>query len=342
MSEQKTIPNRANWVLTENPHMIINQKNRLINKYFNEEFVELLSMFKYSNLPKTINQRTNEMFILGGYSCIFYLDGKIYNGVGKMGGRLDYRYIPDEATITNTYLNYSKTLKIVTPLNVDEINDSNRENYVVIIPNDYMFVGVIDALREYAEFQAECDLTLKFLLYNLRIPNVAVTDDNNTKVAFKDMYKDIIDGIPSNAVMGSKLFDALKTYPIDSSVQGRIKEVIELKQYKQAKLQNRYGLGTNYNMKRESLTDREVGADSDTILPTPDEMLKVRNDNYELLNKAFNQDIKVEFDSAWEHRHLKVEKEDEIIENSEIIDEGGENDATSEINNQGNNNDSNA
>ena len=133
------IPNRANWCLKEYNGLLIDEKERLIRKYFNEEMVEILSMFKYENLPKTINQRTLEMMILGGYAPIFKKDDKVYNGVGKLGGRLDYRYIPDEGTFTNTYLNYSQTLKVVTPLNVDEINESNASEYVVIIPNDYMF-----------------------------------------------------------------------------------------------------------------------------------------------------------------------------------------------------------
>lgn len=331
------IPNRANWMLTDYKELMIDDKPRLIQKYFNEELIEILSMFKYDNLPKTINERTLELFILGGYANIFMKDGKIYNGIGKMGGRLDYRYIPDTATLTNTYLNYSSTLEVVTPLNVDEINESNREKYVCVINNDYLYYGIMDALREYAEYQTECDLSLKFLLYNLRIPNIAVTNDNNVKTAFKDVYKSIIDGKPSDAVMGNMLYDALKTYPIDASVQGRIKEVIELKQYKKAQFENRFGLGTNYNMKRESLTDNEVNADSDTLLPTPDEMLKCRQAGLELVNKAFGCNISVDFASAWKNRREDMKLEKEIIE--ETIDEGGEDDEMSKDDNQGNDND---
>ena len=313
------IPNRANWCLQEYNGLLIDEKERLIRKYFNEEMVEILSMFKYENLPKTINQRTLEMMILGGYAPMFKKEGKVYNGVGKLGGRLDYRYIPDEGTFTNTYLNYSKTLKVVTPLNVDEVNESNASEYVVIIPNDYMFYGIIDALREYAEFQTECDLTLKQLLYHLRLPFVATTNDNNVASAFDVMIDDIIKGKKPKSIIGSALFESLKTYPIDSSVQGRIKEVIELKQYKKAQFENRFGLGTNYNMKRESLTDSEVDADSDTLLPTPDEMLEVRKSAIELLNKAFNLNISIDFNSAWKIRRKAIEINMENAEDSEEV-----------------------
>lgn len=331
------IPNRSNWCLKEFSGMIIDNKRILIDKYYNEELIEILSMFKYSNLPKTINERTFELMILGGYGRVFSKNGEVYNGVGKMGGRLDYRYIPDEATLTNTYLDYSETLKVITPLNVDEINEKNRDGYVAIIPNDYLFYGVIDALREYAEFQTECDLTLKALLYNLRIPFLATTDDNNVKNAFDKLYQDVVEGKTIKAITGTALYEALKSYPMDSGVQGRIKEVIELKQYKKAQFENRFGLGTNYNMKRESLTDSEVDADSDTLLPTPDEMLQCRKDALELLNKAFGTNISVEFNSAWKIRReaieinldnakdvnndIKTDDTNEEVDNNEKVDE---------------------
>lgn len=328
------IPNRANWCLSGLDKMIIDDKPRLIRKYFNEELVELLSMFKYGNLPDTINERTLELFILGGYALVFRKSGKIYNGIGNMGGRLDYRYIPDEATLTNTYLNFSKTLKVVTPLNVSEVKDS--DDYVVCIPNDYLFSGVIDNLREYAEFQAECDLTLKSILYNLRIPFVAMTNDNQVKDAFDVLVKDVIDGRKNKSILGSALYDALKTMPYDAHVQGRIKEIIEMKQYKKAQFNNRYGLGTNYNMKRESLTDSEVDADSDTLLPTPDEMLKCRQDALELLNKAFGTNISVDFNSAWKIRRDTIDidlenadREDGEVDEENTQTEGNDNNATS-------------
>lgn len=309
------IPNRSNWVLGDNVDLIINDKKRLIDKYFNEELIEIMEMFKYSNLPETINPRTLELFILGGYANVFMKDGKIYNGVGKMSGRMDYRYIPEDATITNTYLNYSKTLKVITPLNVNDITPSDREDYVAIIPNDELYYGIMDALREYAEFQAEASLTLKALLYHLRMPFIASTNDNNVKNAFDKMYDDIVDGKHIKGILGNALYDALKTNPLDNATQGRIKETIELMQYKKAQFENRFGLGTNYNMKRESLTDREVDADSDTLLPTPDEMLEVRKDAIELLNKAFGCSISVDFNSAWKIRREAIEINLENAEN---------------------------
>ena len=119
--------------------------------------------------------------------------------------------------------------------------------------------------------------------------------------------KNIVDGKTPESIIGNSLYDAIKSYPMDSSVQGRIKEVIELKQYKKAQFENRFGLGTNYNMKRESLTDSEVDADSDTLLPTPDEMLQCRKKALELINKAFGLDISVDFNSAWKIRREAIE-----------------------------------
>ena len=325
MIMSNTIPNRANWVLDASEELLINDKKRLIRKYFNEELIEVLSMFKYENLPKTLDARTLELFILGGYGNFFSKNNNVYNGVGSFSGVLDFRYIPEDVTLTNVYLNYSKTLKVINDYNIDDVNESNKENYVVVIPNDYMYNGIIDALKEYAEFQAESDLTLKMLLYHLRLPFVANTDDNNVKVAFDVMIGDIVEGRFPKSIIGNALYESLKTYPMDNATQGRIKEVIELKQYKKAQFENRLGLGTNYNMKRESLTDSEVDADSDTLLPTPDEMLECRKKGIEFINKAFGTKISVEFASAWKIRRelMKTEKEltDAMIENEKGGDE---------------------
>lgn len=339
MKMSSGIPNRANWVLNDGyDELLINDKKRLIRKYFNEELIEVLSMFKYENLPKTLDARTLELFILGGYGNFFFKGGNVYNGVGKFSGVLDYRYIPETATLTNTFLNYSKTLKVINDNNIDEVNDNNRENYVVVIPNDYMYNGIIDALREYSEFQTECDLSLKMLLYHLRLPFIANTDDNNVKVAFDVLVADIIEGKFPKSVMGNALYESLKTYPMDNGSQGRIKEIIELKQYKKAQFENRLGLGTNYNMKRESLTDSEVDADSDTLLPTPDEMLECRKKGVQFINKAFGTNISVDFNSAWKLRRELMKNEKELTDAMVENEEGGDEDESETIDTEGNNN----
>ena len=140
--------------------------------------------------------------------------------------------------------------------------------------------------------------------------------------------------------MGNALYESLKTYPMDNGSQGRIKEIIELKQYKKAQFENRLGLGTNYNMKRESLTDSEVDADSDTLLPTPDEMLECRKKGIELLNKAFGTNISVEFNSAWKLRRELMENEKKITDAMVENEKGGDVDEVD--NTEGNNNNTNA
>ena len=142
------IPSRYNWMFQKrDENLIIDDKASLIRKYEFEELTQLLEMFTYKDLPPTLDQRTLELFILRGYALIFFKDGKPYNGFGSFSGVNDYRYIPEEATLTNTYLNYSNTLKVITPLNVDEITKDNLKDYVLVIPNDYLYYGVDDAIN---------------------------------------------------------------------------------------------------------------------------------------------------------------------------------------------------
>ena len=199
MSKNKTkIPSRYNWIFKggydECAFDILDDKPMLVQKYYVEGLKKILTMFDYKKIPRTISKRTLEMFIIQGYAKIVRYKGEWYCCVGSMSGVLTSDYVPLSSTLTNTYLNYSAQLENVTPFNVDNITEDNIEKYCFIIPNDELFFGLNVDISHYARLQTECDLTIKMILYNMRVPVVSVANDDTTKTAFTTFVKDIENG----------------------------------------------------------------------------------------------------------------------------------------------------
>lgn len=335
---KKQIPSRYKWIFDKaiECHLdILEDKPLLISKYYIEALKKLLTIFKYTKIPKTISKRTLELFILGGYAKIFRFKNEWYCGCGGFSGVNTYDYIPISATLTNTYLNYSKTLEVVTPFNKDDINESNIEKYCFIIPNDELYSGLLVEASYYARMQVECDLTIAMILYNMRVPVLSVANDDTTKNAF-DLFKDdIVNGRFGVSFRGNKLFDALKTLPYNNQHLGALKEVIECKQYLKATFENNIGLNANYNMKREKLNDDEIALNDDNLLPNIDDMNDNRKKGYELLNEVSKRiygetTIEFERNSSWKNRQdeIEIEFKKQEAEIEEIANTSNENEVT--------------
>ena len=325
MSKNKTkIPSRYNWIFKggydECAFDILDDKPMLVQKYYVEGLKKILTMFDYKKIPRTISKRTLEMFIIQGYAKIVRYKGEWFCCVGSMSGVLTSDYVPLSSTLTNTYLNYSAQLENVTPFNVDNITEDNIEKYCFIIPNDELFFGLNVDISHYARLQTECDLTIKMILYNMRVPVVSVANDDTTKTAFTTFVKDIENGSFGEAFRGTKLFEALKTLPFNNQHLGMLKEVIECKQYLKANFENLIGLNANYNMKRESLNDDEISLNDDVLNTTIDEMYQSRSKGYDLLNKVSSKlygenVIEFDFNSSWKIRKEEIKIELETQQN---------------------------
>ena len=331
---KKKIPSRYNWIFKggyeECAFDVLDDKPMLIQKYYVEGLKKVLTMFDYKKIPRTISKRTLELFILQGYAKIVRYKDNWYCCVGSMSGVLTSDYVPISSTLTNTYLKYSKTLENVTPFNIDDITKDNIENYCFIIPNDELFFGLNVDISYYARMQAECDLTIKMILYNMRVPVLSIANDDTTKIAFEEFTKEIESGSFSSAFRGTKLFEALKTLPFNNQHMGMLKEVIECKQYLKANFENLIGLNANYNMKRESLNDDEIALNDDVLNTTIDEMYQSRTRAYDMLNEVSKRlygDSIIEFDfnSSWKIRKEEIEIELKTQEKEASSEEPNEN-----------------
>ena len=321
------VPSKHQWDfdLRSSKNMIIDDKSKLIRMYVNRGLKIILEMFEYEGLPDTITQRTLELFILGGSAKIFKYKDKWYCGVGELGGVFTSDFLPSISVLVNVGLKgfEGKEFKILSKEianDPEELSKINKDDYCVVIPNDDLYNGIYDDLYHYAEIQTETDITLKFGLYNSRIPSIAVTNDDETQTSFKKFYNDIIEGKITDSVMGSALYDSLKSVPYNNVHVNQLKEVIEVKQYNKATFDQTYGINNNSNSKRESLNDGEVEAYEDQLLPMVDEMLRNRKNGIDLFNKISGLNVSVKLSSLWANRREKIKQE---LNDEEVDNDGG-------------------
>ena len=326
------IPSRFNWIFDENggyaTTMLIEDKPSLIRKFFVDGLRKIITMFDYTKIPPTIPKRTLELFILGGCAKIFRKDGKWYCGIGGLWGVQEGNYLPPNAIVNNVGINYYKNLEVVYDYNKNEVNESNIEKYCFVIPNDDLYQGLWDEIRFYAEMQTECVLTLKYILYNNRIPMTPNAPTDEIKSAFDVFYKDIVDGKILKSVVGTSVIDGFKgleNLPFNQHTTNQLKDVIECMQYLKATFENNVGLNANYNMKRESLNDDEIALNDDNLLPTIDNMFESRKKAFELLNEVAKEEIiKFDLNSSWKLRKKEINLE---LKQQEVDSKGdGDND----------------
>lgn len=84
-------------------------------------------------------------------------------------------------------------------------------------------------------------------------------------------------------------------------------QLIELQQYLKASWYNEIGLNANFNMKREYLSEEELRASTDVLLPLIDDMLRCREDAVSGINSTYGTSITVKKNSAWENKQKELD-----------------------------------
>ena len=248
------------------------------------------AMFKYNNLPATIPSKELELLLQSnGFGIFLEIDNDFYVVNGGLGGETDVYNRPTKAIISIPSLNYNKTL------------DINKE--CVVISNDSCNVGLLPMFKKYSFILNENMITMILANVNKRYTTLISANDDNTVTSAELFLKNIFDG-KQGVIAENKLFDSLKVNP-NTEDSGYLKDLIEFEQYIKASFYNEIGLSANYNMKKERITKEEFTTNSDSLYPLVDDMLNSRRKALEEINKLFDLDITVDFNSSWNIRSLE-------------------------------------
>ena len=283
-------------------------------------------IFNWHGLPDTIPQHNLEFMLQTcGNLCITDVteipDGRGEKGLyafwGGLGGELNAYYEPTIYTVANPYLQYNKELTIGTDC--------------IRIRNDKSGIGLIPLFVKYASMQNENEISLNMLAINYRIDNLISADNDRTFESAKEFLNDIIDG-RFGAISSNEFFEGIRNDKVGGSTKN-IKDLIEYEQYIKASWFNEIGLNSNFNMKRERLTEAETDLTDDALIPLVDNMLSWREKACEDIKELYGdrydlENLSVTLNPIWDLDKMYIssipealteEREEEISERSEDI-----------------------
>lgn len=263
-------------------------KKTNINNYVRYMLNKTNIMFHYENMPDSLPASQLEMMLQSnGFVAVAKVDDNIYAFNCGFSGNKDVYYNPISVLINNPNINYNEELVI--------------DKECVLFKNDSMLMGLVPIYTKYASLIIENDISCVMANINKRIQTLLSANDDNTIESAKLFLTDIENGKLS-VVADSKLFDSLKVNPTTTSNNNNLHDLIEYNQYVKAELYNEVGLPMNNQMKKEHLIKAEIEDNSDFLYPLVDNMLYERRIAVDKINKMFDTDITVEFNSVWEHR----------------------------------------
>lgn len=297
--------NNPNYHFLEIPQNIVSyitDKSKSSKAYFKYLLSRTQMMFKYTNLPETIDPILLErMLQINGVACITKApndseDSALYAFSGSFGGELDIYYRPTKFVVANPHLGKEGFSKEV-------IVNGTEPHTGVILYNDSEWQGLTPLIARYASLMTENVLTTRIADIMLRKMDIIIAGTDKAKKSSDLFLKQLEDGKLAS-LADSTFFESIRTLPVSNYNGSYLIQFIELQQYLKGSFYNELGLRANYNMKREAIGEGESTLDADSVLPLCENMLNSRRKCIALVNQLFNTNISVDYNSAWLENHI--------------------------------------
>lgn len=260
-------------------------KDFAVNHILNNTLCKTQSMFIWFNLPPSIPQTDLERILQTNGTAFFTeVNGTLYALQGTRGGEIDVYGNPTMYTVANVALNLSKEYDI--------------ERDGVLIKNDLWGNGLVDVIGKYAAVLVDSQISLNTAAVLSRLTCLISASDEKTKESAEMYVEKLLKGdfsiIGENAFLNGVRLQSLATgnYQI-------INQLIELVQYYKSNMLAEIGLNSNYNMKRERLSENEILLNNDDLLPFVENMLQCRKTAAIAINEKYGTEIAVELKSVW-------------------------------------------
>lgn len=283
---------------------ILKDKGALITSYILYMLARTQRMFEYDGLPETIPQRNLEMLLqINGYAVFANVPEKgLYAFRAGLGGVPNAYYEPTKAIIANPGLQFNLDGKIGED--------------VIVVRNDSFYQGLMPMMGKYAALLSEGDISIRYALLNSRLSKFLTARDDNTKESAKKVLQDIENGTDLALFLADDfLTEALK----ESNSPNRdtyVKDLIECYQYEKASWYNDLGVQSQFNMKREAINSEESALNDDALLPLIEDMLEMRKQGLEQVNKLFGTSISVRLSSSWQKAKKEQEAEEKVLDST--------------------------
>lgn len=276
------------------------------SKYYFRYFLDrTLMMFKYKNLPETIDSYILERYLqVNGVACITKApDGKLYCFNGSWGGPQDVYYRPTKFIIANPHLSQLKGDSTFTK---ECTIYGTQPHDAVLMRNDKEWASLTPLIARYSVLMCENCITVRVADIMLRIIALLSAGTDKAKISAEAYLRKLENG--ELGVIGDSAFmETLKMQSPPSNNGSYLTQFIELQQYLKGSFFNELGLRANYNMKREAIGAGESTMDADSVLPLCDNMLQCRREGVAEINSLFGTNISVDYSSAWLENKLETD-----------------------------------
>lgn len=276
-------------------------KDNAVKYYIDNTLNKTQSMFIYNGLPETIPQSELEKLLqTNGFAFFTKIENDFFVFGGGLGGQLDMYYRPTKITVANPFLNLSKEYEI--------LNDKDG----VLIKNDFNLCGLLPIIGKYAVLLTDNGITLNTLSVLSRLTMLISAKDSATVESAENFLEKILAG-DFGIIAENAFLDGLKLQS-NNTLNIKITDLIELNQYYKSNLLAEIGLNSNFNMKRERLTENEVLLNNDDLLPFVENMLFERQTAVKRINEKYGLNISVDLKSSWKTEKENNEKTAETVE----------------------------
>lgn len=259
-----------------------------------------LSMFHYENLPPTMPQNELENILQRfGFAIVAEVNGNLYALRGGLGGEQNAYYKPTIATVANPYLKLTK----------DFVIENNKD--AVLFKNDYLCGGLIPIIGKFAVPLVDANISLNTAAVLSRLQLVISASDDQTRKSAEMYVEKLLNG-DFSVISENAFLNGVKVQNVDYPLI--IKDLIELTQYYKSNLLAEIGINSQFNMKRERLTENEVLLNDCDLLPFVENMLYERKTAVAAINEKYGTEITVDLKSVWKTAKEINDKSAEIEE----------------------------
>ena len=313
------------------------QKAYRIKSY--DEFLSntLISMFIYRGLPDELQNRINqieELLLYKGACAIWKLTKEVAGSIPTT--YLD-QYIVSEVDFIDNPDVYGMGANCICTLDngiITKFEDWRNNPDIVVIFNNSNYSPDMNIGR-FSDALAELEVSLKLNVLFARMYPIPVCNDNKSKTSIEEALKGAIDGKITTILSP----DALSKY-VEGSTSSGIDLVnitdVDKSQYIQYLAKYRddlmrwfyslYGMNSQGSSKLAQQTVDEVNQDNNASMIIPHDMLRMRQNGLEELNKKFGWSAEVSFSECWMSRLANMD--DEFKKTDEELEEDLNNEET--------------
>lgn len=291
--------------------------------YFKMLLGKLDSLFKWKNLPETVDKSfLNSNLFLLGYSAFYELDGKIYTNFGGIGGTPNENYYPTEFILSNP-IQGSKTF-IINSLDKDTAvlmyNTESDKQFL----NGYGKSGIYTLIKQTATLLADNLQSINLAQINCRVQTIFTASDDSQAKSAEQLVKRMYNADPYQILISDEL-SPITVSNVEPNTSDIINTLLQVHQYILADFYNQIGIPTTPYQKKERLITDEIKTLDKTNNCNIYEMLTARRTAIKKINSLFNTSISIDL-AEWitSTEKNEVNQTDQTDQTDQTNGEGGE------------------